>query len=448
MTKIAEGASAAETLAAARGLLTLAAATTVSVTVEDNEETAGEEAVIEWEADVAPEGVATDDGRFMVPGSLSWREPPLTLMVLTETSEGGHAGAEAAGSAKKVWKDENIVRASGVFDSGEIGQETARMVEEGTLTGVSMDLAIQKYGFRDPETGDILLPEDMSDEEWMDAMFGDLQFAVLEGVIGAMTVVPFAAFPDTRISLTADGQLTMSIYAPLRLPGLVAGEGITASAPIVRSKEVYGRPEADGPTPLTLTEDGEIYGHAFLWETCHTGFSDRCVTAPHSPSDYAYFHLGAVDTTEGEEVAVGQITLDTGHADLRAGRNATRRHYDDTGVAAADVRLVDGQYGGWLSGALRDVPEEDARKLKAAKLSGDWRSVNGTLDLIGLLAVNVPGFPVPRPEARLVSSAEGEEVCALVAAGIQVAEDEWDALLAALGVEDEMTVLITALCSE
>jgi hypothetical protein len=46
--------------------------------------------------------------------------------------------------------------------------------------------------------------------------------------------------------------------------------------------------------------------------------------------------------------------------------------------------------------------------------------VNGQgLELIGLLAVNVPGFPVPRPRALAASADDGHmETVSLVAAGI------------------------------
>jgi hypothetical protein len=66
------------------------------------------------------------------------------------------------------------------------------------------------------------------------------------------------------------------------------------------------------------------------------------------------------------------------------------------------------------------------RELKAGSLSGDWRQVLGRgLEFLAALVVNIPGFPIPRPEARIVASAMGEEeVLALVAAGIVTVEDE------------------------
>jgi F like protein len=204
------------------------------------------------------------------------------------------------------------------------------------------------------------------------------------------------------------------------LVGENPGTVLIAAIPVEPPSEWFEFPEASGPTPITITADGHIYGHAALWGTCHTGFPGRCRTAPPSPSNYRYYHLGAVDTADGKTIPVGNVTLRTGHASLTASRQEVAAHYDNTGLVGADVVAKDGIHGIWVTGALRPgVDEKAIRELKGAKLSGDWRGINGHLEMIGLLAVNVPGFPVPRPQAALAASAEGEDyVTALVAAGI------------------------------
>src|SRR5690606_26261646 len=130
-----------------------------------------------------------------------------------------------------------------------------------------------------------------------------------------------------------------------------------------------------------------------------------CTTAPRG-DDYSLFHLGTVRTTGGE-VAVGTITMNTGHADTR-GLSAAQAsaHYDNTGTQVAYVRAGEDDFGPWVAGALSpDCTDEDLRRLRAAKLSGDWRPVRGRLTLVAALAVNVPGFPVPRP-TQVVASGE------------------------------------------
>ena len=108
---------------------------------------------------------------------------------------------------------------------------------------------------------------------------------------------------------------------------------------------------------------------------------------------------------------MGQITMGTGHADQRLNARGTVDHYDHTGTAIADVRVVDGMLGVWVSGAIRPTATQDQiETLRRASLSGDWRSVEGSLELVAALAVNVPGFAVARVAAG--------EPYALVAAGV------------------------------
>jgi hypothetical protein len=69
----------------------------------------------------------------------------------------------------------------------------------------------------------------------------------------------------------------------------------------------------------------------------------------------------------------------------------------------------------WFAGAIASyATEEQVDKLRAAKVSGDWRGYRGNLELIAALGVNAPGFPIVRP--ALAASA-GERT-SLVAAGL------------------------------
>lgn len=174
----------------------------------------------------------------------------------------------------------------------------------------------------------------------------------------------------------------------------------------------FADPQFDGPTPLRVDEDGRVRGHAALWDSCHRSFPGQCITAPRSASGYAQFRVGAVLCDDGTEVAVGPITMDTGHAGTDLSRHAAVAHYDHTGTAVADVAVGEDAFGIWVAGAIRPgVDEVTAARLRASALSGDWRRVGGGLELCALLAVNVPGFVVPR--ARVASGMPQ----ALVAAG-------------------------------
>lgn len=403
-----------------------------------------------WTAMFVPEGVLTDDGRCMAPGSISWRELPLTLSAMIETTEGGHIGAEVCGRIDRIWRDDaaGVIRAEGVFDSGEYGSEIARLVGEQTLRGISVDLAIHEYeigarGDYFDADGNWASKEAAVDQEEpsiLDLLLGpeegeDTIFVVTKAVIGMTTVCPFPAFADSTISVAASltaaadaatwtftGQAGFTLVAskpdaPLELdtPQDIE-ESLTAAAagmtPVSPPAEWFENPELEELTALTIDDDGRIFGHAWAWDTCHTGFQDVCVLAPHSEHDYAYFHLGEIVCEDGERVTCGKITFDTGHAGDRLSRADASAHYDHTGAVAADICVGEDEFGGWVAGALRpDVDAEKARAMRAAVLSGDWRNVNGNLELVALLAVNVPGFPVPRVKA-IVAAGEPQTLLA------------------------------------
>lgn len=189
---------------------------------------------------------------------------------------------------------------------------------------------------------------------------------------------------------------------------------VASGGPNLPPMDWFANPGLQEPTPLTITEDGQVFGHVATWGTCHVGFEDSCVTAPSSASEYAYFCSGVV-ATDGGDVRAGQITFDTGHAGLELNSRRTMAHYDNTGHCAADVMAGEDEVGIWVAGALRPgISDEQMRTLRGAKMSGDWRSIGGNLEMVAVLAVNVPGFPIPRPAL----AASGGRSEALVAAGV------------------------------
>lgn len=174
----------------------------------------------------------------------------------------------------------------------------------------------------------------------------------------------------------------------------------------------FDNPGLPGPTPLTVTQDGRVFGHLAKWGTCHVGLPG-CVTPPTSRTSYAFFHTGEVVSREGRTIEVGKVTLGTGHADPEAGFRAAADHYDHSGACVAVVRAGEDEYGIWVAGST--TPECDATKLAALRrspLSGDWRRIGANLELVAALAVNVPGFPVPR--SRVASG----RAMSLVAGGV------------------------------
>lgn len=179
-------------------------------------------------------------------------------------------------------------------------------------------------------------------------------------------------------------------------------------------KAWFENPQLSAKTPLTVEPNGRVYGHLAAWNECHRDVTmQSCVLAPRSEKGYEPFHLGTVFTAEGDAVRVGKIVMDTRHAAINLGYRAAAIHYDNTGDEVAVVCAGEDEFGIWVAGSA--VPEADERKLaklRRSPLSGDWRAVDGNLELTAALAVNVPAFPV--------FSMDGAERLALVAAGTVV----------------------------
>lgn len=221
----------------------------------------------------------------------------------------------------------------------------------------------------------------------------------------------FVSEPITHRPLTADG-------FPMKPPA-----------------EWFVNPGLKGPTPLSVDLDGRVYGHLATWNQSHIGMAGS-IKAPKSRSKYAFFQTGALETAEGQLVDVGQLTLAGGHASLDADVPRAVAHYDQTGSAVADIAVGEDKYGIWMAGALRpDVDDLKLRVLRASSVSGDWRPLNGNLELVAACSVNVPGFPIPR--ARVASG----QVLALVAAGVEPLVEARIQQMASSGMVDAIDAL-------
>lgn len=193
--------------------------------------------------------------------------------------------------------------------------------------------------------------------------------------------------------------------------GTDADDVVTAAAlaPVAPPRVWFEDPRLDGPTPIAVTPDGRVMGHLAAWGTCHAGIGNQCVMAPRTATGYRYFRNGTVLTADGSQVRVGKITAGTGHADTRLGWVPASDHYDNTGKQVAVVASGEDRWGIWVAGSL--VPEAqdtDAAMLRRSPLSGDWRRINGNLELVAALAVNTPGFPI----VSLNASGEPDVLCA------------------------------------
>ena len=360
---------------------------------------------------VVPEEVETGDGRMFSKDSISMRDLPLPLLWQIKTAE-GHQGSVVVGRITHMERvDGGIGNARGVFDSGDYGREAERLVRGGFIRGVSADLD----RFEADED-----PEEAGNKSKSNIKSGKIK--ITKARVMAVTMVPKPAFQECSIELIKqkqeNGMIPDGEYSDLpseeETSALIACAAVVAAVPVVPPRNWFSNPDLGGPTPLTVTDDGRVFGHIAAWDVNHIGLAYG-TKPPRSRSKYAYFHTGVVRTEDGSDMPVGQLTLAGGHAPLQADASAAAKHYDDTASAFADVHAGEDRFGIWVSGALRpSVSPEQVRAIRAAAPSGDWRPINGSLELVAVCQVNVPGFPIAR--ARVASGS----VMALVAAGAQV----------------------------
>lgn len=375
---------------------------------------------VTWSGVIGFEGQLTGDGRMIETNGLFWENLPIPLRY-TPTDVGAHGGAVVVGRILTIERGEGgRIDATGDIDLGsEHGREYARQVDRGQIPGVSMDLDAVSFEIRVakellgigepvPSAGEDLA----EDEEGRVTVAGfnsdDEIMVTTSARIRAATGVSIPAFEGAVIALdsplgeaeeTGDADDTDAEESSGLVASLVAGGG-----PVQPPTAWFDNPNLAGPTPLTVTEDGRVFGHLATWGTCHTGYAGQCVEPPHSPSGYAYFRKGAVLTAEGAEVPTGVLTIDTLHAGKSLSAASTMTHYENTGAGVADVSAGEDAHGIWVAGAVRPGATPDqVRALRASPLSGDWRRIGGALELVGALAVNVPGFPVPRPQGLVAS---------------------------------------------
>lgn len=199
--------------------------------------------------------------------------------------------------------------------------------------------------------------------------------------------------------------LVASAAPPLTL---VAAGGWSAPS------EFFEEPPEDAPA-VTITEDGRTFGYIAEWGVCHIGYDGMCKEAPPSPSNYAYFRTGIVNTPDGP-VEVGSLTSATGHASPRLAAMPAAAHYDNTGSVWAFVASGENARGIWFSGMVK--PGTDPALINdviaAGRLSGDWRPIGNELEMVAALTVNVAGFPIQKTRT---AASNGRQL-SLVAAGV------------------------------
>lgn len=337
-----------------------------------------------WKASpaVAYENVDTSDGRFINSGAINWPLLPLPLLWQELTAD-GHANSRVVGTIDSVTR---ITMADGgvaIYAEGDLlGSAPADLIEgirAGAMNGISIDLAAVDWQYE------------------VDAE-GYEKAVVYEAEMRGATLVASPAFLFARIEIVDEDARGLVASSKLE------GEGWCPAC--------FETPSFAEPTRVRVEGD-KISGHIALWGTCHTSFKGACITPPRSKIDYAAFHRSQITLANGETMMVGKLTVDGNHAGPYVSPAETAAHYDDTSTLAAVVRAGEDEHGIWVTGHIVPWADDATRQLvQLADWSGDWRELNRNLELIAVLGVNTPGFPVVQGtvqngrQLRLVASAQ------------------------------------------
>lgn len=396
-------------------------------------------------AGLLPESWTSDEGiafSTRLPGGRdftncvwSWRDPTMTLvplMLQTET-DFGHMGAELAGFVEEFAQSAGTVTVPrGGFYDQEMGIRARDLLLDGRRFGVSCDPT-------ENVVAEFVCTE-YDEDDW--CVNGDVIFSAYE--IGGLTMCPFPGFENASIVLstaTDAAAVQPAMAASAAVPARPPADWFSLAAPRAGEAFLDGTgddvlvDQGDGTLlcPLTIDDEtGRVYGHVFRLGQCHTANPwgpGVCATAPPSANGYATFHTGSVACDDGTLVSTGTIVVGAEHSYAASTWEAID-HYANAGSGWADVRVVDDEHGAWACGALRPgLSDDQLRVLRALSLSGEWRDIGGHLEMIGILAVNQPGFPIARrqlaasgfgaiPDGVLRMSNAGDRVVRMSGAGI------------------------------
>lgn len=352
----------------------------------DDTSTDGETYLTFTDALFAVTGTPTSDGRMLASDiNLIFRDTPLPLQ-WCEEMEGGHYGSVTVGVIEKISLAKGKVLGSGYMLNNEDALKAIDLASHG-VTNPSVDLGNVDWVATD-EKGNVV-----TEENYVDDM--DVYMTVTEAEVIATTLVATPAFGETRFRLNETRES--------RAPMLVASAA-EKFQPRVYDPALFADPKLSGPTLLTITEDGHVFGHIACFGECHRSIQAECIMAPRSQTGYRHFHSSpGVHLSDGNTLPVGRLTVGTGHASESLAAGPAIEHYDNTGTCFALVRAGEDRHGIWVSGVA--APWATAEQIEmglSSPLSGDWRRLDGNLELVAALSVNTPGFL-----ARGVTDANG-----------------------------------------
>lgn len=356
-------------------------------------------------------------GRDFTETKWSWRDPATSLVPLMfQSKNAGHYDADLVGFFTELAMDGTTVTARGRFYDTDIAEEARDVLLGERPFGVSVD-----------PTEKVEAEYEEVCTSWDDdgfCMEADLNMKFLSYEIGGATMHPFQGFDKAQVLLdpaptTASAQPVKASATTLSIPTAPPLEWMTLAEPKPGTAfvdELSGDDvlveQIDPRTgrvlgmacPLTIRDDGLVYGHLTYWGQCHTANpwgAGLCASAEPSADGYATFHSsGSVKCADGTDVATGRLVVGCEHSDAMT-PELVRDHLARAGMGWANVRVTDGEFGPWVSGVLdASLTPTQVATLRALSMSGEWVG-----ELGGILSVNASGLPIQR--AKIAASAFG-----------------------------------------
>lgn len=324
----------------------------------------------------------TTDGRMIEAAGFGVRDLPLSIKAQF-TDAPGHSEAMIVGTLQEVTVDGDTLSGRGWFVDTDEGRKAAFLMDAGALRFNSVDLA-------DVEA-DLEYTEDMT-----------MKVRFRKARLGATTIVALPAFAEAYGEVDSD-EIMASFEQPFHIGLEVKDEEEIMASGIIQAWDVFHIPESDEPQKIVVDENGYVFGHLGLWNSCHDGVESRCVRIPRPQDNYASFNKPGVMTDQGL-VETGPIFLSGGHRYGITGDDWADA-YGGIENAWADVRVTTGRLGPWISGVVRPgVPEEMLYAARASRISGHWKG--GRLKAI--VSVNAEGYDVPGSGFSFKVDDEGE----------------------------------------
>lgn len=380
----------------------------------------------------------TPGGRDFTNCDWSWRDPTASLvplMLMLENTEWGHMGAQLAGFVEEFHMNGTTPEGSGRFYDTEIGTQARDLLLDGRRFGVSVDPSENV----EVEYHDECIEQD--EDGWCIGYSFSVEFTAYE--IAGVTMCPFPCFENASIILDSGGAASArpvraAVSVPARPPrawlNLAEPQpGVDFLGDLTGDDVLVPQRDRSGATvglacPLTIRDDGLVYGHLTTWGQCHTGDPwgpGVCASAAPSGNGYADFLTGVTVCDDGTSVPTGVLTVGCEHS-FAFDAAGVRDHLAHAGMGWANVNVVDGDLGVWIAGTLKPgVTDEQMRVLRGLSLSGEWVG-----ELAGILSVNVPGLPVQRalaasafkgrtiPAGTMRASAKAGGITSLVGANL------------------------------